>query len=377
MEVDAPAPPVLNSGTRASTWREPIIDVDIHAVVPSLDSLTPYLDKVWIQYISERTGFGPPTAIIYPPNLDASARPEWRPGDGRLPATEVSMIQADLLDPLDIECGILNCVYAIDGGPPDFSVALARAVNDWLIAEWLEADSRLRASIVLPTRDDPAAIAAEIDRVGCHPGFVQALLPARSGGMYGKRLYWPVFEAIVRNDLVAGIHWGGSNNGLPSTPSGWPSTYIEEYVSEVQVFESQLISLLAEGTFQRFPELRVSFLEIGFTWVPMWMWDLDRNWKGMRREVPWLKRPPFEIMREHVRFSTAPLDAPSAEELAPVIEWLGPQNLLLFATDYPHMHDDDLVTLLGALPEDKHAQVMAESAREWYRLGPATRESDV
>jgi predicted TIM-barrel fold metal-dependent hydrolase len=369
METDAPASPVLNPTSRGDLWRGAIVDVDIHAVVPGLEALRPYLDEVWLQYIDERNWTAPPTASIYPPNLDATARPEWRPEDGRPPASAVEMIRADLLDPFDIEYGILNCVYAIDGGPPDFSTALARAVNDWLIAEWLEADPRLRASIVLPTRDDPAAIAAEIDRVGGHPGFVQALLPARSGGMYGKRLYWPVFEAIARNDLVAGIHWGGSNNGLPPTPSGWPSTYIEEYVGEVQVFESQLISLLAEGTFQRFPELRVTFLEIGFTWVPMWMWDLDRNWKGMRREVPWLKRPPFEILREHVRFSTAPLDAPSAEELAPVITWLGPQNLLLFASDYPHMHDDDLATLLGALPEESRSEVMADSAREWYRLG--------
>jgi uncharacterized protein len=350
-------------------WSGPVIDADVHAVVPGLTALYPYLEDVWIQHIEEREWDGPRSGPVYPDGLESSARPEWLPQDGRTPASEVELLQADVLDRIGADAAIVNCVYAIDGGPPDFSLALAQATNDWLIAEWLERDTRLRASIVLPSRDDPAAIAAEIDRVGSHPGFVQALLPVRSGAAYGKRLYWPVFEAIVRNDLVAGIHWGGSNNGLPTTPSGWPSRYIEEYVGEIQLFESQLISLLAEGTFQKFPTLRVSLLEIGFTWVPMWMWDFDRNWQGMRREVPWLRQAPFEIVREHVRFSVAPLDAPDSAGLAPIISWLGSEDLLMFATDYPHYHDDELSVLLGALPETMRPKVMAENAREWYRLG--------
>jgi hypothetical protein len=268
-----------------------------------------------------------------------------------------------------VDCAVLSCVCGIDGGPPDFSAAVATAVNDWLSAEWLDREPRLRASIVLPTRADPAAMVAEIDRIGPDPRFVQALLPVRSGHMYGNRLYWPIFDAIERHDLVAGIHWGGSNDGLPSTPSGWPSRYIEEYVSEIQVFESQLSSLLIEGVFQKFPRLRVSMLEIGFTWVPMWMWDLDRNWKGLRREVPWLREPPFETVRKHMRFSVAPLDVPSAEELRPIVEWLGSEDILMFATDYPHRHDDDLSVLVDALPASMKAKVMADSAREWYRLG--------
>jgi predicted TIM-barrel fold metal-dependent hydrolase len=197
---------------------------------------------------------------------------------------------------------------------------------------------------------------------------VQALLPARSGKLYGKRVYWPVFEAIARNDLVAGIHFGGNNDGLPPTPSGWPSWYVEEYVSEVQVFETQLTNMLAEGLFQKFPSLRVTMLEIGFTWVPMWMWDLDRNWKSIRREIPWLKVTPFNVVREHVRFSVAPLDADSPEQLARVIGWLRSEDLLMFATDYPHLHDDDLSVLLEAMPETMRAKTMAENAREWYRL---------
>jgi predicted TIM-barrel fold metal-dependent hydrolase len=43
--------------------------------------------------------------------------------------------------------------------------------------------------------------------------------------------------------------------------------------------------------------------------------------------------------------------------------------MLLFATDYPHAHDDDTAVLLGALSEEARPRVMSENAREWYRLG--------
>jgi predicted TIM-barrel fold metal-dependent hydrolase len=360
--------PILGGGIRDEVWSGAVIDVDVHAVIPSLEAVYPYLDDVWKQHIRERGWRGPSTDGTYPPALESSARSEWRPADGSVPASKVSHVQEHILDPWNVEYAIVNCVYGIDAGPPDLSAALARAANDWLIREWLDVDQRLRASIVLPS-GGPAAMAAEIDRVGDHPGFVQALLPVRSGSLYGKRVYHPLFEAIERHDLVAGIHWGGVNDGAPPTPSGWPSWYAEEYVAEVQVFEAQLISLIAEGVFQLFPRLRVSMLEIGFTWVPMWMWDLDRGWKAARREIPWVSRPPFELLRQHVRFSVAPFDAVSAEELAYVIGWLGSHDLLMYATDYPHMHGDDLSLLLRATPEPMRPKLMAESARDWYRLG--------
>src|SRR5262245_46836791 len=45
------------------------------------------------------------------------------------------------------------CTYAIDAlRNPDAAVAFASAVNDWQIAEWLEKEPRLRASIVVPSQ---------------------------------------------------------------------------------------------------------------------------------------------------------------------------------------------------------------------------------
>lgn len=51
-----------------------------------------------------------------------------------------------------------------------------------------------------------------------------------------------------------------------------------------------------------------------------------------------------------------------------IIEWLGTEDILMFATDYPHMHDDDIASFLEILPESMRANVMSETARSWYRL---------
>jgi predicted TIM-barrel fold metal-dependent hydrolase len=165
-----------------------------------------------------------------------------------------------------------------------------------------------------------------------------------------------------------GIHWGGCNDRHPPTPSGYPSWYIEEYVAERGLYITQLASLVAEGVFQAFPALRVSMLESGFAWLPTLGWRMDKFWKGLRREVPWIDRPPLELIREHVRFSSAPLDAGPPKELERTIGWLGSEDLVMFATDYQHHHDDDLAVLLGAMSASMRERVMAESAREWYRL---------
>ncbi len=351
---------------RQRVWADPIIDCDVHAQIPSLDVLFKYQDPVWVEAARERGWQGTSTAIAYPPEAETSVRDEWKIS-GVVPASNVGLLRKQILDPTRTERAIVNCYYGVDTmRHPDWAAALASSINDWLIEKWLEKDERLRASIVIPARD-PIAAAKEIDRVGAHPGFVQVLLPVRSDRLYGHRSFWPLYEAIVRHDLVAGIHWGGQSEGAPS-PTGWASWYSEEMAAEVQVYAAQLTSLVMEGTFQKFPKLRVSMLEGGFAWVPTWSWNMNKKWKGLRRETPWVNRLPTEIIRDHFRFSTAPADLGPPESMRQIIEWFGTEDILMFASDYPHFHLNDTATLLSLMPESMRANVMSETARRWYRL---------
>ena len=343
-----------------------LVDCDVHVEVAKAEVLFPYLPEHWVEHI-QQSRFKGPTDTAYPPRAPTTARPDSRPGDG--PAgSNFALLQKQALDAPGVGLAILNCAYAIDSiHHPDAAVALARAVNDWLIAEWLTKDSRLRASLVVPSQL-PELAAAEIERVGDHRGFVQVFLPVRSQHPYGSRLFRPMWEAISRHELVAGMHFGGAP-GNPPTPSGWPSYYFEEYSGMAQVFASQVVSLITEGVFDRWPNLRVTLLEGGFTWLPAHMWRFDKEWRNLRPTVPWVKRAPSAYIREHLRLTIQPLDAPpSGSQLLEVIDQLGSEELLLYASDYPHLHYADPLAVLRELPAGLARKIAFENARKWYRF---------
>jgi predicted TIM-barrel fold metal-dependent hydrolase len=177
-----------------------------------------------------------------------------------------------------------------------------------------------------------------------------------------------VFEAASRHDLVVALHFGGAP-GNPPTGAGWPSFYLEEHVGMAAVFQTQLMSLVAEGVFELWPDLRLALVESGFAWLPAFLWRFDKEWKGLRREVPWLKRPPSDYVRDHVRLTLQPVDVPDTPSIPVVLDQLGSDDLLMFATDYPHWHlHESADAVLSGLDEGLRRKVLGENARHFYRV---------
>ena len=232
----------------------------------------------------------------------------------------------------------------------------------------MEPEPRLRASIVVPYEDGELA-AAEIDRRAADPRFVQALLVVRTMEPLGRRKYWPLYQAAARHGLPVGIHFGGDASS-PLTGSGWPSFYLEDHTGMAQSFQSQLISLVCEGVFERFPTLKVVLIEGGFAWLPPLMWRLDRAWQRLREETPDLRRPPSAYIREHVWLTTQPMEEPPRpEQFHQLLEQLDMDDRLLFATDYPHWDFDSPDQALPVkLAPALERKIMAENARMLYRL---------
>lgn len=348
--------------------RKGAIDADVHNNVPSIECLYPYLTDQWRDFLIER-GVGSLEPNYYPKGALLSARPGSEPSSGDLPGSDLGLLRQQVLDPWNVQYAILNCLYGVQLiHNEDWALAMARAVNDWQIAEWLDKEPRLRASLVIPSQNPELAV-EEIERLGDHPGFVQVLLLVRTEMPLGKRHYWPIYEAAERHGLPIGIHAGGSP-GNPITPVGWPSYYIEDYVSLAQAFQSQLVSLVSEGVFAKFPGLKVVVIEGGFTWLPSLMWRFDKNWKGLRREVPWVDHLPSEIIREHIRLTIQPVDEPpDPGYLLQIIEQIGSEEMLLFSTDYPHWQFDGQEDALPApLPPDLERKILADNARALYGL---------
>ena len=348
-----------------------MIDCDLHNEVSNKTVLYPYMPKHWVDYSEESSYIGP-DADDHPVQIATSIHPDWRGiyTDPEL-ATDmrVRYMRDHVLDPLGITVGILNTTYRVQSlHSLDLAVDMATAVNAWQVEEWLNRDERFRASLVVPSQHPELAV-REIERWAQHPGFVQVVLPVRARLPYGNRIYDPIFRALIDADLRLAISFGGAT-GNPPSGVGWPSTYFEMHAGMAQIFQSQVMSMVYEGVFDRFPDLHVVLLEGGFTWLPSFMWRLNKEWKGLRHTIPWVKRWPSEYIREHFRWTLQPVDQTDrADHMRQVLEQIGAEDLLFFSTDYPHWHCDSMEEVIPAYisPELRQRMCFDNPAR-FYNL---------
>ena len=115
------------------------IDCDIHPSVPNLKALYPYLTDHWRDIIVQR-GVHELNSIAYPANSPLTARPDWRV-DGIRPGSDLDLLRQHALDPFQTSIAIANCLYGVQLlFSEDMGAGFARAVNDWIAAEWLDKE---------------------------------------------------------------------------------------------------------------------------------------------------------------------------------------------------------------------------------------------
>jgi predicted TIM-barrel fold metal-dependent hydrolase len=126
-------------------------------------------------------------------------------------------------------------------------------------------------------------------------------------------------------------------------------------------------ALMYGGVPEKFPKLRVAFLECGIGWVPYWMDRMDEEYEKRASEAPLLKAKPSEYMANGNWFySTEPEEA----SLPYAAERVGEDNVL-FASDYPHwdgMFPHVVSTLRGRkdLSDTTKQKILGENAKRMY-----------
>ena len=347
-----------------------VIDCDIHPALKSPKALHPYLSERWRRHrdtIGDR-GFA---GSYYPRANPNAARTDAWPPNGLPPGSDLDFMRYQLLDAWEMDFGVLQPLLgAAQQLNQEYSAALASAINDWQIDEWLDPEPRLRSGLVV-ANETPEYAVAEIKRRGSHPGFVQVMLSIRTSEPLGRRKYWPMYAAACEAGLPIGIHFGGQG-GSPITGAGWPSMYLEDHAGMSTAFQAQVISLVCEGVFEHFSELKIVLIEGGFAWVPPLSWRLDSAWRKLHDEVPHLTRKPSEYFAEHFWLTTQPMEEPPIAtqfaELLSQAPWL--EDKLMFSTDYPHWDFDAPNEALPKikLPEGFGVKLMADNARALYKL---------
>lgn len=347
----------------------PIIDTDVHSATDPRH-IAERLPQPWRMRF-ESGNRGPGHLGYWNPN--GVMRSDTQLPDGSKIEASPHALSEHFFDRYDLEYGILNPAGSLHIGlspDPDYAAAICRAANDAVVEEWLPVDSRFRASIVVAP-NDPLQAAEEIHRLAGHPGMVQVLMPSGARMPYGQRYFHPIYQAAVEHNLPVAVHPGSEGVGLSGAPTaaGYPSTYFEWHTGLVGSYLAHLISLVTEGVFQKFPTLKFVLIEGGVSWLPPILWRFDKNWKALRMSTPWLDRPPSEVITEHIRLTTQPIEEPdNLKHLHQMLAMFDAGKMLMFSTDYPHWDGDTPDFAARLIPPDLRERVMHQTARELYGL---------
>ncbi len=254
---------------------------------------------------------------------------------------------------------------------PDYQAAIAAGLNDFAIAEWLTADERYRLGIQVPT-GDPQLGAREIERLADHPKVIAACIAASAHRIpLGNRFYWPIYEAAERHNLPLHLHPSTTAviASASTLPSGMATNYLQSHVAHTLFYMSELISLILEGVFEKFPRLKIAFVEGGICWLPHVLWRMDKEFKALRQQAPFLKRLPSEYIADHIRFTTQPLEEPKkVEHLVQIFNMVDADHIVMFASDYPHFDFDEPTCLPKQLGETTIRRILHDNACDFFNL---------
>jgi predicted TIM-barrel fold metal-dependent hydrolase len=143
-----------------------------------------------------------------------------------------------------------------------------------------------------------------------------------------------VFHVGGTGDLIDPHYF---DNGLPVPPDfhgGEENFRSVDYMGIPGPPAQTLATMIFDGVFERFPDLRLGVIEQGAVWVPSWLRQMEAAFEAFSRHEDRLRAlslRPTEYVRRQVRFTPYP-----TEDVGWIIEQSGPE-LCMFSSDYPHV----------------------------------------
>lgn len=356
-----------------------IIDTDVHPgfsfVIPEIMK---HLPKRWHEYIAEWGAARAQGPLVFerPRHREFAHRWDAIPPAGGAPMSNLDFARDQLLDRFDMSGAVLNDItgYVFSGRrnqPRELAYDFVRALNDYREEVWFPHDERWFGSINIPF-EVPGKAVEEIRRRMEGPAasrWKQIAMVQDLEHPMGNEKYWPIYEVAQEYNLPVAIHVGGGDR---LTTSGSPTYYLEEHIIWAGFNFPTVSSLVFEGVFDRFPGLKIAFIEFGWSWAVPLSWRLDQTFQQFRSEVPHLQRKPSEYIRDHMWFSSQPMEEPEVSEWAEDVfgsfEASGMADKIMFSSDYPHWDFDDPSALPSGLTEPIKRGILGENASKLYGI---------
>jgi predicted TIM-barrel fold metal-dependent hydrolase len=256
----------------------------------------------------------------------------------------------------------------------EMQAAMVRAYNRWGHEMLESSGKRVHVAAPVPLLDVNRAV-EEIQYAYDHLGAraFWARPNTFNDKNLGDRYYDPIWELIQDLGVTFATH---EFMGLRGTSYGHDRfASFTEWHSVVHTFEAMgaMLSMIVQGVYERFPRLRVAYLEAGCGWLPSWLHRIDEQLEMAALEFPDLTMSATEYFRRNCFISTECEDP----FVADVIRWFG-NDQIVYESDFPHPDskyphtvehflgiDDTLVS-----PESKR-KILWDNALDFYRLEPA------
>jgi predicted TIM-barrel fold metal-dependent hydrolase len=265
------------------------------------------------------------------------------------------------------EVSAFRYLYMLENGGAEAT----RAFNSAL-AEFASADpKRLVVSYQIPIHDIDGA-AAEV-RWAAANGCKSLQLPVFPSELglpdYWDSRYDPLWSAIQDADLPICCHIG-MNTRLEDLARRDPTPQKGVFVPMVALSAAEALGMwLLTGVFERYPKLKVVFVEPGLGWVAWWLYIVDDMAARQGYDFPALKKAPSDYFRQNV-FLTF-IDEPDAIQLAH--DRLGVENIM-WSSDYPHPvsswpNSQAIVDqMFRDVPEPDRNRVLSDNAARVWNL---------
>ena len=351
----------------------PVIDADGHVIED--ESIVDYIEEPYRSRASKRI-----LTRVFPSldhhHLGLKYLSEGAFGGGE-PVTPEDW--RSFVNEAGFECSVLYPTWGLAMGNismPDWACAVAHAYNSWLHDRYLKDNPRLKGMALIPLQDPRQAV-LELRRAVTELGMLGAMLPSRGLPMdLGHKTYWDVYAEAERLGCGLAVHGGCHHGmGLDTLEAFVPIAGLGHPFSLMIAFSG----MVYHGVFDRFPNLRVAFLEGGAGWLTFWMDRMDRS-HGFFGE--WNSHGNYHGPDpEHHPSRYALLDnvfvgcEGGENSLDYQIRRAG-NGRFLFASDFPHEigpadigHEIAEVAENPTLTDEDKAAILADNARRFYRLG--------
>lgn len=244
---------------------------------------------------------------------------------------------------------------------------MVRAYNDFMSEFCSHAPDRLGGTALLPCQGVEGCL-REVERASAMPGFVAFLMKRYpNGGLEITPEDDAVWEAIeasgkplaIHVGLVTGIVRRRSAESLPGT-------------AHFHDAPLRMLQFIFGGVLDRFPKLRVPFIEVDCGWLPYFEIQADDNYNRHRKgslKNSKLSRLPSEYMHEYfpAAFITDPFAVHNRHRVG--------VHRMLWSSDYPHITTDwpeswkTINATFFDVPDDERHAILAGNSQALFHFG--------